>query len=54
MDTSSASPPPCETSSRSQGTKVGTGRVKGDEVIGVVTSLGGGSGQAGQGHGEFW
>ena len=53
MDTFSASLPPSGKSSRSQGTKVGKGMAMGDEVIGVVRSLGGGSGQAGWEYGEF-
>lgn len=43
VDTSSACLPLSGTSSQSQETKVGTGRAKGDEVIGVVRSLGGSS-----------
>lgn len=42
VDTSSACLPPSGMSSRSRGTKVGTGRAKGGEVIWVVMSLGGG------------
>lgn len=47
VDTFSACLRPFGKSSQSQGTKVGTGRAKGDEVIGVVRSLGGSREQAG-------
>lgn len=52
VDTSSACLLPSRTSSQSQGTKVGTGRVMAD-IIGVVRSQGGSHEQSGQDVGSF-